>query len=114
MAAADAAYGAARLHQDAAGEFVAWARALEIDRFGVPVPDHHLLLAPPRAVAAARAAHRERTEAGRERDAFESDTGLQQRTEEIYAQLASQAWLAPWTRLSTDVDAAALAARLLG
>jgi dTMP kinase len=112
--ASNAAYGAARLHQDAAGEFVAWVRALEIDRFGVPVPDHHLLLAPPRAVAAARAAHRERTEAGRERDAFESDAGLQQRTEEVYAQLASQAWLAPWTRLSTDVDAAALAARLLG
>lgn len=112
--ASNAAYGAARLHQDAAGEFVAWVRALEVDRFGVPVPDHHLLLAPPRAVAAERAAHRERTEAGRERDAFESDAGLQQRTEDVYAQLASGSWLAPWTRLSTDVDPAALATRLLG
>ena len=47
--ASNAAYGAARLHQDAAGEFVAWVRALEIDRFAVPVPDHQLLLAvPPR------------------------------------------------------------------
>jgi dTMP kinase len=112
--ASNAAYGAARLHQDAAGEFVAWVRALEIDRFDVPVPDHHLLLAPPRVVAAARAAHRERIEAGRERDAFESDAGLQQRTEDVYAQLASDSWLAPWTRLSGGVDAGALAARLLG
>jgi dTMP kinase len=65
-------------------------------------------------VAAARAAHRERIEAGRERDAFESDAGLQQRTEDVYAQLASDSWLAPWTRLSGAVDAGALAARLLG
>ena len=78
--ASNAAYGAARLHQDAGGEFVAWVRELEIDRFGVPVPDRHLLLAVPRAVAAERAAHRERTEPGRERDRYESDAGLQERT----------------------------------
>ena len=35
---------------------------LEIERFALPVPDHQLLLAVPRAVAAERAAHRERTE----------------------------------------------------
>ena len=46
--ASNAAYGAARLHQDAGGEFVAWVRALEIERFGVPVPDRQLLLAVPR------------------------------------------------------------------
>ena len=42
--------------------------ALEIERFGLPVPDRHLLLDVPRAVAAQRAAHRERTDAGRARD----------------------------------------------
>ncbi len=51
--ASNAAYGAARLHQGACGEFVAWVRALEIERFGLPVPDRHLLLDVPRAVAAA-------------------------------------------------------------
>lgn len=114
--ASNAAYGAARLHQDAAGGFVAWTRELEIDRFGIPVPDHHLLLAVPRAVAAERAAHRERTETGRERDRFEADAGLQDRTGTVYAGLAAAGWLAPWTVLdgAATVDAAALADQLLG
>ena len=57
--ASNAAYGAARLGQDAAGGFAGWVRELEIERFGVPPPDHQLLLAPPRAVAADRAGRRE-------------------------------------------------------
>jgi dTMP kinase len=118
--ASNAAYGAARLHQDAAGEFVAWVLALEIDRFAVPVPDHQLLLAVPSEVAARRAAHRERTEAGRGRDAFESDAALQQRTGELYRQLAAAGWLSAWTVLDGagldgvgDIDPHALAAQLL-
>jgi dTMP kinase len=114
--ASNAAYGAARLRQDAGGEFVGWVRALEVDRFGIPVPDHHLLLAVPRAVAADRAAHRELTEVGRERDAYESDAALQSRTGAVYAQLAAAEWLSPWTVLdgTARVDAPALAAALLG
>jgi dTMP kinase len=114
--ASNAAYGAARLHQDACGEFVDWVRALEVDRFGVPVPDHQLLLAVPRAVAAQRTQHRERTEAGRERDAYESDAELQERTGAVYAQLAARSWLSPWTVLdgAAAVDAPALADQLLG
>ncbi|MDQ3600374.1 MAG: dTMP kinase, partial [Actinomycetota bacterium] len=83
--ASNAAYGAARLHQDAAGEFVGWCRDLEFGRFALPVPDHHLLLAPPPEVAAERARHRERTEPGRGRDAYESDDALQRRTATVYA-----------------------------
>ncbi len=114
--ASNAAYGAARLHQDASGEFVAWVRDLEVDRFAVPVPDRHLLLAVPRAVAAQRAAHRERTEPGRERDRYESDAALQERTAAVYRGLAAAGWLAPWTVLdgAAAVDADALADRLLG
>jgi dTMP kinase len=114
--ASNAAYGAARLHQDAHGEFVAWVRELEVDRFGVPVPDHHLLLAVPRALAAERAAHRERTEPGRERDRFESDAGLQERTAAVYRELAATGWLAPWTVLdgAESVDVEALARQLVG
>ena len=113
--ASNAAYGAARLHEDAAGEFVGWVRDLEIERFGIPVPDHQLHLAVPREVAAERAAHRERTEAGRERDSYESDDGLQERTGALYAQLAASAWLSPWTVLdgSAPLDAAGLADQLL-
>ena len=114
--ASNAAYSAARLGQQADGEVVRWVRELEVERFGIPVPDHQLLLAVPRAVAAARAEHRERTEAGRERDAYESDGGLQERTGAVYAQLAAASWLSPWTVLdgSAPLDAGALAARLLG
>ena len=114
--ASNAAYGAARLHQDAGGEFVAWVRELEVDRFGLPVPDRHLLLAVPGDVAAGRAAHRERTEPGRERDRYETDGGLQERTAAVYRGLADAAWLAPWTVLdgTAAVDLDALAARLLG
>jgi len=113
--ASNAAYGAARLHEDAVGGFAAWVRELEIVRFGVPVPDHQLLLAVPATVAAERAAHRERTEQGRARDAYESDDGLQQRTGAVYAQLARASWLSPWTVLdgSAPVDPAAVA-RVLG
>jgi dTMP kinase len=114
--ASTAAYGAARLHQDACGEFVAWVHELEIERFGIPVPDRHLLLAVPQAVAAERAAHRERTEAGRERDRYESDAGLQERTAAVYQGLAATGWLAAWTVLdgAAAVDADALAGQLLG
>jgi dTMP kinase len=113
--ASNAAYGAARLRQDAHGEFVAWVRALEIDRFGLPVPDAHLLLRVPVTVAADRAAHRESTEADRRRDRFESDGGLQARCAKVYDQLAGLNWLADWQVIDgTDaVDPAVLAEALL-
>jgi dTMP kinase len=110
--ASNAAYGAARLHEDAAGAFVAWVRELEIERFAIPVPDHQLHLAVPREVAAARAAHRERTEADRARDAYESDDDLQKRTGVVYAELAAAAWLSPWTVLDGAADATGVAAFL--
>ncbi|QGK71288.1 dTMP kinase [Allosaccharopolyspora coralli] len=94
--ASNAAYGAARLHEDAGGSFVAWVRGLEIDRFGLPRPDLHLLLQVAPEVAAGRAEHRERTETDRERDRFESDDSLQQRCRRVYAQLAAEQWWSPW------------------
>lgn len=114
--ASNAAYNAARLHQDADGEVVAWVRELEVQRFGIPVPDHQLYLRVPLAVAAERAAHRERTEVGRARDAYESDADLQERTGAVYAQLAASSWLSPWTVVdgTAAVDPNRVAARLLG
>lgn len=97
--ASNAAYGAARLHQDAAGDFVAWIRELEIDRFGVPVPDVQLLLRVPVELAASRAAGRAGTDPARARDSFESDGGLQARCATVYDQLAAASWLAPWIEL---------------
>jgi dTMP kinase len=107
--ASNAAYGAARLHQDASGEFVDWVLATEVDRFGVPRPDHQLLLDVPEHVAAGRAERRG------ERDAFETDDGLQKRTAAVYAQFAARSWLSPWTVLDgvAGPDPAGLAAALL-
>jgi dTMP kinase len=112
--ASNAAYGAARLHQDAGGEFVEWVRAIEIGRFGLPVPDLQLLLRVTPEVAAERSAHRERTEADRDRDTWESDGGLQARCGDVYDQLAADGWLSPWRVLdgSSIVDYSALAAAL--
>ena len=116
--ASNAAFAAARLHQDAAGELVAWVRTLEVERFAIPVPDHQVYLAVPQAVAAERAAHRERTEVDRARDAFESDDGLQERTAAVYAELAATSWLSPWTVLDGSAPdpatVADLAAQLVG
>ncbi|MDX8142906.1 dTMP kinase [Lentzea sp. BCCO 10_0061] len=94
--ASSAAYSAARLHQDEHGEFVRWVRELEIDRFGLPVPDLHLLLRVPVEVAAERAAKREQDDDSRARDIYESDGSLQARCGVVYDGLANIGWLAPW------------------
>ncbi|PRY43866.1 dTMP kinase [Umezawaea tangerina] len=112
--ASNAAYGAARLHEDAGGRFVEWVRALEADRFGLPSPDLQLLLRVPTAVAADRAARREQTEADRARDLYEADRDLQQRCAEVYDGLATSGWLGPWEVLddTSDVKISALLDRL--
>lgn len=112
--ASNAAYGAARLGQSVDGEFVRWLHALEIDRFGLPVPDLQLLLDVPVATAAARAGHRERAD-GRDRDDWESDLSLQQRCALVYRRLADVDWLGPWRVLNgqSNVDCSALVDDLL-
>lgn len=102
--ASNAAYGAARLGQDAHGEFVAWVHSLELERFAIPAPDLQLLLRVPREVAAARAAHRESLDAARTRDSYEADDGLQRRCGEVYDQLAAACWLSPWRVLDGVAD----------
>lgn len=94
--ASNAAYGAARLHEDAGGRFVSWVRALEVDRFDVPVPDAQLLLRVPVTLAAARANGRAEADAARAKDAFEADGGLQARCAAVYDGLAGVGWLTPW------------------
>jgi dTMP kinase len=113
--ASNAAYGAARLHQGAGGEFVSWLWQLEIERFGVPVPDIQLLLRVPVELAAARAEHRERTESDRQRDTFEVDGGLQRRCASVYEELAATGWLAPWIVVDGAItaDVGALASNVL-
>lgn len=103
--ASNAAYGAARLHQDADGSFVDWIRTLEVDRFRVPVPDIQLLLRVPIRVAAERADHRAAVDATRRKDLYESDHALQERCAAVYDGLAAAGWLAPWSVLDGTIAA---------
>lgn len=116
--ASNAAFGAARLGEDADGELVAWVRALEIERLALPLPTVQLLLRVPVELAGRRAAAREAADRARPRDAFERDAGLQERTGAVYEGLVAAGFLAPWSVVDggpgVDVDVAALAAQLLG
>ena len=107
--ASNAAYCAARLHQDAAGEMVGWVGELEYGRLGLPRPDHQIYLEVPVQLAASRALHRADTDADRARDAYERDAGLQQRTAAVYAGLAAAGWHGSWSVAGPDVDPAQLA-----
>ena len=107
--ASNAAYSAARLHQRADGDVVAWVRELEYGRLHLPAPDWQVLLDVPAELAAERAEHRANTEADRARDAYERDDDLQRRTGEVYSGLAATDWCGRWLVAGPDVDGAALA-----
>ena len=109
----NAAYGAARLGGPAVETgFPEFIRELEVDRFGLPVPDGQVLLATPADLAGARARGRAAEQEERALDTFESDDGLQRRTAAMYAELAAAQYLSPWIVVGPDGDADALAAHL--
>jgi dTMP kinase len=110
--ASNAAYSAARMHQGADGDVVAWVRDLEYGRLHLPKPDWQVLLDVPAELAAERAEHRANNEADRAKDAYERDDGLQRRTGEVYAALAAVGWCGRWLVVGPDVNAAALATEL--
>ena len=110
--ASNAAYSAARLHEDAAGAAVAWVHRLEYERLRLPPPDRQVLLGVSAELAARRARHRAESEPGRARDSYERDDELQQRTGEVYAGLAAAGWGGRWLVVDADVDPGRLAATL--
>jgi dTMP kinase len=110
--ASNAAYSAARLHQDADGEAVEWVRILEFERLHMPPPDWQVLLDVPPALASDRARHREQNDAARRRDVYERDDELQRRTGDVYAGLATAGFGGDWRIAYPDVDPVALAGEL--
>jgi len=110
--ASNAAYSAARLHQDAGGEVVDWVHQIEYQRLELPAPDWQVLLGVSAELASRRARDRARQDASRSRDAYESDNELQQRTGAAYAGLAAAGWGGRWLVVDADVDPGQLAARL--
>ena len=110
--ASNAAYSAARLHQDADGDVVDWVHRMEFGRLRLPYPDYQVLLDVSVELAAQRARHRAAHDAGRARDAYERDDDLQQRTGAVYSGLAAANWAGRWLVAGPDTDPAALAAAL--
>lgn len=111
--ASNAAYGAARLYESVDGSFVKWVAELEFGRFGLPYPAKQVYLGVPVEVARERAAHREGIDVGRARDAFERDSGLQERTAALYSALAQVQWASPWQVVSSSDCGAELAQWIL-
>ena len=110
--ASNAAYSAARLHEDAAGQAVAWVHGLEFQRLGLPAPDWQVLLNVTAELAGERARSRAERDPTRARDSYERDDGLQQRTGAVYAELAAAGWGGRWLVVDADVDPGQLAADL--
>jgi dTMP kinase len=110
--ASNAAYSAARLHQDADGEVVGWVYQMEYHRLQLPAPDWQVLLGVSTELASQRARDRARQDASRSRDTYERDDELQQRTGAVYSGLAAAGWGGRWLVVDVDVDAGQLAARL--
>ena len=110
--ASNAAYSAARLHQDAAGEAVAWVHRMEFQRLGLPRPDWQVLLNVTAELAGQWARSRAETDPGRARDSYERDDELQRRTGAVYAELAAAGWGGRWLVVDADVDPGRLAATL--
>ncbi|MGI9207047.1 MAG: dTMP kinase, partial [Rhodococcus sp. (in: high G+C Gram-positive bacteria)] len=110
--ASNAAYTAARRHEDAAGPSVEWIRNLDYERFALPVPDLQVLLRVPVALAAERARSRAESDAARERDAYERDGDLQYRTGEVYDGLAQRHWMSRWIVAGAETDTQQLAVRI--
>jgi dTMP kinase len=111
--ASNAAYSAARLHQDAGGEVVDWVQQIEYRRLHLPAPDWQVLLGVPVELADQRARDRARQDASRRRDSYERDNELQQRTGAVYAGLAAAGWGGRWLVVGADVDPGQLAATLV-
>jgi dTMP kinase len=111
--ASNAAYSAARLHQEADGEVVGWVYEVEYGRLHLPVPDWQVLLGVSAELADQRARHRASVDASRDRDAYERDAGLQQRTGAVYLGLAAAGWGGPWLVVDAEVDPGGLAAQLM-
>ena len=101
----NAAYGSARLGgPSVVSGFADWVRELEVQRFGVPLPDRQILLATPLEVAAERARRRADQLTDRALDSFEADADLQARTGAMYRELAASDYLSEWTVLTPAAD----------
>ena len=98
--ASNAAYSAARLEDDAVME---WVHDLEFGTLGLPQADLQVYLDTAVEVASERAQALAQADASRERDRYERDGGLQERTAAAYRRLADAGWGGRWIA-TADAD----------
>ncbi|GGG75992.1 dTMP kinase [Corynebacterium pelargi] len=108
--ASNAAYSVARAQDPSLAQ---WVADLEFGQFELPRPTLQVLLGTDVDLAAQRAAAREIHDASRVRDQYESDSGLQLRTAEAYANLAQQQWFSPWMVVDPAQQPSAVATAVL-
>lgn len=94
--ASNAAYSTARAADTDAVATREWVADLEFEQLGSPKPDLQVLVDIEAAAAQARAASREAQDSTRQRDAYERNSTLQERTVAAYRQLAQLEWTSPW------------------
>ncbi|GAB3941918.1 dTMP kinase [Corynebacterium tapiri] len=106
--ASNAAYSWARTGDEG---IVEWVADLEFSQMGLPKPDLHVLLATAPEEARRRAQRREATD-NRQRDRYEKDAGLQDRTFAAYQTLARRNWMSQWVETSNPDEVAARLAEI--
>ncbi len=80
-----------------------WVRDLEFGTLGLPEADLQVYLDTAVEVASERAQARAQADASRERDRYERDGGLQERTAAAYRRLADAGWGGRWIA-TADAD----------
>lgn len=98
--ASNAAYSAARLRDDSLFQ---WVYDLEFGTLGLPQADLQVYVDTAVEVASARAQSRASSDSTRERDHYERDGGLQERTAAAYRRLVESGWGGRWIA-TADAD----------
>ncbi|MBJ6122455.1 dTMP kinase [Sphingomonas sp. BT553] len=100
--ASNMAYQAAQVPADDARDLMAWIARLEVDQFGLPVPDLSVYLDTPADIARTLILQkRSRSYTDDALDAYEADFALQTRVRTNYALMAAAGLLGRWATVPT-------------
>ncbi len=105
--ASNMAYQAAQEDAGNPDALMRWIGRLEIDQFGLPMPDLNVYLDTPADVARGLILRkRKRSYTDEALDAYEADDGLQRRVRERYEVMVAEGLLGRWARVSTVAEGA--------
>ncbi|MFS0773343.1 thymidylate kinase [Sphingomonas sp. 1P08PE] len=105
--ASNMAYQAAQVGAGEARELMGWIARLEVEQFGLPLPDLSIYLDTPVDVARGLILRkRRRSYTDEALDTYEADLTLQTRVRANYAAMAAEGLLGRWATVSTLADGA--------